>query len=64
MSKFMHPPETYTVDQFCNAHNISRSHLYVLVKKGDGPRLMKVGRRTLITNEAAKEWRESHDEKD
>jgi hypothetical protein len=30
---------------------------YNLLKRGDGPAIMKVGRRTLISAEAAAEWR-------
>lgn len=48
---------TATIPQFCDAHNISRTHLYELIKQGKGPRLMKVGRRTLISTEAAADWR-------
>lgn len=47
----------YTVPQFCAGHNISRAHLYDLIKEGLGPRIMKVGRRTLISAEAAADWR-------
>lgn len=48
----------YTVQEFCQAHGgFSRPFFYSLVKQGKGPRLMKVGRRTLITAEAAAEWR-------
>ncbi|CAN7528573.1 helix-turn-helix domain-containing protein [Variovorax paradoxus] len=46
-----------TVPQFCEGHNISRTHFYELIKQGKAPRLMKVGRRTLISQEAAAEWR-------
>ena len=48
---------TATVPHFCDDHNISRTHFYELLKQGKGPRLMKVGRRTLISAEAAIEWR-------
>ena len=47
----------YTVDEFCIAHKISRGHFYNLVGSGNGPTLMKVGRRTLISAEAAARWR-------
>lgn len=50
-------PATYTVASFCEAHNISRSYLYLLWTEGRGPRRTKVGRRTLISGEAAAEWR-------
>jgi hypothetical protein len=48
----------YTVPEFCEAHGgISKVFFYQLLKEGKGPRLMKVGRRTLVTAEAAAEWR-------
>lgn len=46
-----------TVPQFCDQHHISKVHFYNLVKQGKGPRLMKLGRRTLISSEAAADWR-------
>ncbi|WP_342114578.1 hypothetical protein [Pseudoduganella sp. OTU4001] len=47
----------FDTDEFCEAHRISRSSLFKLWREGDGPRIMKVGRRTLISAEAAAEWR-------
>lgn len=48
----------YTVTEFCAEHGgISRVLFYKLQKEGRGPRLMKVGRRTLISAEAAADWR-------
>lgn len=46
----------YTVPQFCDGFNVSRTHFYALLKEGRGPRLMKVGRRTLISAQAAADW--------
>jgi hypothetical protein len=51
----------YTVIDFCNQHRISRSLFYKLLRNGQGPRIMKVGKRTLITNEAAETWRRSNE---
>ena len=51
--------QTFTVAQFCAAHNIGRTLFYELVNQGQGPRLMKVGRRTLVSMEAAADWRKS-----
>ena len=48
---------TYTIPQFCDGHNLSRTHFYALLKEGKGPRLMKVGRRSLISAESAAAWR-------
>jgi predicted DNA-binding transcriptional regulator AlpA len=47
-----------TVDEFCNAHGISRTHLYDMWREGTGPRYMRAGdKRRLISIEAAHDWR-------
>jgi hypothetical protein len=46
-----------TVDEFCHSHRISRGTFYNLLKAGHGPSIMKVGARTLISAEAAADWR-------
>lgn len=46
-----------SVDQFCADHAISRAMFYKLLKEGRGPRLMKVGTRTLVSDDAAAAWR-------
>lgn len=49
---------TFTIAEFCAEHGmISRSFFHKLVNMGKGPRLMKIGRRTLISAEAASAWR-------
>jgi predicted DNA-binding transcriptional regulator AlpA len=50
-------PSLQSVPEFCADNGISRSLFYRLVKEGGGPRLTKVSRRTLISSEAAAEWR-------
>ncbi|NEX61731.1 hypothetical protein [Noviherbaspirillum galbum] len=56
--KRIHSKPAFTVAEFCYEHgNISRSFFHKLVNEGKGPRLMKVGRRTLISTEAAADWR-------
>ena len=49
--------DVYSVNSFCESHQISRALLYKLWKEGKGPRQFKLGKRTLITREAAAEWR-------
>lgn len=49
--------KSYSIQHFCIAHGISRATFYNLVKKQMAPRLMKVGKRTLVSAEAAAEWR-------
>ena len=48
----------YSVVQFCEAHGLSRAFLYKLWDQGDGPQRSKIGKRTVITAEAAQAWRE------
>lgn len=47
----------YSVFGFCLTHGLSRSKLYDMLRRGDGPRVMKCGTRTLISVEAAQAWR-------
>ena len=47
----------FSIPEFCRRHGISRAHFYNLSKSGDSPAVMRVGRRTLISAEAAAEWR-------
>ena len=47
----------YTVVEFCEAHRISRATFYNLLKLGHAPRIMRIGTRTLISAEAARDWR-------
>ena len=48
-------PLTYTVYQACSQVNLSRSFLYMAIKTGQ-LRTLKAGRKTLITDEALREW--------
>ena len=50
-------PDAYGIASFCTAHGISRSTFYNLKKDGKAPRLMHVGKRVLISREAATAWR-------
>ena len=47
----------YSVTDFCREHSISRGLFYRLLREGSGPRVIKAGRRTLVSYEAAEEWR-------
>ena len=46
-----------SVAEFCHQHGISRGTFYKLLGEGRGPKAIKIGRRTLISREAAEEWR-------
>ena len=52
-----------SIDEFCDDNGICRATLYNLWRSGDGPRSMRVGRRRLITDEAAADWRRDMEEK-
>jgi hypothetical protein len=47
----------FTVKEFCRSHKVSRSRLYELWKEGHGPVFAKLGKRRLISAEAAETWR-------
>jgi hypothetical protein len=47
----------YSVDEFCAAHRVTKPTFYALLKEGKAPRIMRVRRRVLITEESAAEWR-------
>lgn len=51
------PPSAYSIAEFCADNRISRTHLHNLNKAGRGPRVMRVGRRVIISAEAAADWR-------
>jgi predicted DNA-binding transcriptional regulator AlpA len=55
-----HPVHVLTVDQFCEVHSISRAFFNKLRKQGQAPDLIRVGRRVLISDEAAGAWRLRH----
>lgn len=51
--------DAYGIEDFCKRHGFSRAYLYILWRRGDGPRFMQVGTRRLISKEAAADWRRS-----
>jgi hypothetical protein len=46
-----------SIEEFCEAHDLSRASFYNMRKAGIGPREMRVGARVLISDEAAADWR-------
>lgn len=53
----MDEKDAYTILEFCQRHGISRSAFYNACKAGQGPRLMRVGNRVMVSREAAEAWR-------
>jgi len=50
------PGEAFSIATFCKRYGISRALFYKLQKNGKAPRSFKLGRRVLITRDAAREW--------
>jgi hypothetical protein len=51
----------YTIKEFCEAHRISEPTYFRMQALGLGPRIMKALGRTIITNEAASDWRHARE---
>jgi hypothetical protein len=51
------PRVAYSIPEFCKAHRISQAFFYELKRAGLGPREMVLGRRRIISCEAAADWR-------
>jgi hypothetical protein len=48
----------YSIQRFCDSHEISRTQLYKLWREGRGPSFFWLGDQKRITAEAAAAWRE------
>ena len=53
--------DAYSIEEFAERHNLSRSTVYDLLAKGRGPRVIKAGARTLVSREAAARWRKEQE---
>jgi excisionase family DNA binding protein len=49
--------QTLTINQFCEAENLSRTTLYKLWREGRGPRWFLIGSSRRISAEARARWR-------
>jgi hypothetical protein len=49
--------KAYSIQEFCVRHSLSRAGFYNLLKAGMAPTTMLVGRRRLISEESAADWR-------
>jgi hypothetical protein len=54
--------DAYSIKEFCDAHGIGVATYYDLRKIKQQPREMRVGKRWLISKEAAAEWRRAREE--
>jgi hypothetical protein len=51
--------DAYGIEGFCKRNGFSRAYLYLLWRRGEGPKFMQIGARRLISKEAGAEWRRS-----
>ena len=49
-------PAAYSIGQFAAAFGLSRSHVYNLFQRGEGPARFYAGRRMLLSREAVSAW--------
>jgi hypothetical protein len=42
-------PSAYTLVEFCKAFRVSRGHFYNLLRRIEGPRVLRLGRRVVIS---------------
>jgi hypothetical protein len=54
--------DAYRIPEFCRRNGFSQAMYFKIAAAGDGPRVMRVGKRVLISREAAAEWRRSREE--
>jgi predicted DNA-binding transcriptional regulator AlpA len=54
--------EATSIDAFCKAHGISRATFYNLRQRGQAPKTLIVGRRRLVSAQAAAAWRRQMEE--
>jgi predicted DNA-binding transcriptional regulator AlpA len=47
---------TFTVAEFCRQVRISRKTFYEIQKRGEGPKLIRLGRRVYVAQETARTW--------
>lgn len=46
----------YTIREFCDLYKLSLSTFYRLVRAGNAPARIKVGRKTIILKQSAEAW--------
>lgn len=51
--------KAFTINDFCKAYSISRSLFYKLKDQDKAPKTFTLGKRVLISSEAAQEWQAS-----
>jgi predicted DNA-binding transcriptional regulator AlpA len=50
-----------TINEFCRDYKISRAFFYKLQKQNEAPRIMELGARRIISDEAAADWQQARE---
>lgn len=58
----MSEKRTLTIEEFCQQVGIGRTLYYDLQERGLGPRVVRLGRRVLITPESIEDWLRAREE--
>ena len=53
--------DAFSIPEFCLRHGFSQAKYFQIAAAGEGPRVMRVGKRVLISKEAAADWRMSRE---
>jgi hypothetical protein len=53
--------DAFSIPEFCRRNGFGPGLYFKIARDGRGPRVMRVGRRTLISREAAEEWRRARE---
>lgn len=53
----------FSISEFCQLHGLGRTTYYQMEREGKAPRVMRVGKRVLISAEAAADWRSAMERK-
>ena len=53
-----------SIPEFCSLHGFSVAYFYILKQRGQAPATMRLGRRVVISREAAAAWRAKHTQGD
>ena len=56
ISELVENRAAFSIPQWCDRNGVGASFYFKLQKIGAGPRVMRIGRRTLISREADEEW--------
>jgi len=59
MNKNNEVKQAFSINEFCQNYGFSRAKFYLLLNEGRAPKIMKIGRRSLISREAADRWRKA-----